>query len=229
MMGATAATQLQDQEKNRKVWAVERALDRARDWCERVTGALGIARTKKETLRILELEPEVTSARDALTLAAREYELACGVPAPLSTGPQLRPSTVAALRTTNDEFRQIDDEVSRCEREINRLRPQIVQLTKTLAAQGAFPAFSTSDSDPASEAVLDSIYPERRAIRANNVHGVQLAIQKSVQLQTEFAELIAQLDKVTGEWNVARVRRDAIFAEFQAQGAGDDLVASKTS
>lgn len=215
MTGALMAT---TQERNRKSAAAARALDHARDLYERVTGALGIARKQKKALLILELEPELTNARDALTLAAREYEVTCGVPAPLSTGPTVKPGTVNALRAANSEFCAIDDEVARCEREINLLRPQVAALTKTLATQGALPVFSTNSPDPASEAVLDSIYPERRAIRANNVQGVQSTIHKSVQLQTNLAELKATLDKAVGDWNIAREKRDAMLAEFQAQG-----------
>lgn len=211
-MGATAATA---QEKNRKIAAAERAFDRARDWYQRVTGALGIAREQKKALRVVELESEVAEASAALSSAAKEYETVTGVPAPLSAGvPQVKPGTVSAVRATNSEFRAIDDEVARCEREINRLSPQIAQIEAALARQGVL-RVSDSPSNAESERVLDQLYPERVQIRSRNIDNTQRTVRDNVELQTRLFELKTLLEKTIGDWNVAREKRDAMFATFQ--------------
>lgn len=212
MTDALAAT---TQDKNRKIATVERAFDAARDLFDRLTGALATARRQRQTLKLFELEPEVAQARDALTLAAREYKAVTGIDAPQSTVPQPKPGTVTALRATNLEFRQLDDEVSRCEREINRLSPRIAQIEAALARQGVL-RVSDSPSNPESERVLDSIYPERVQIRLRNIDNTQRTLRDNIQLQASFAELKASLEKVIREWKKAREKRDAMFAEFRA-------------
>lgn len=218
MNAAETVATTKEQERNRQVAKVERALDQARDRHDQVAGALAMARREKKTLRIIELESELVEAAAALKIAAQEYERVCGVPAPLSARQSPpKPGTVAALRAANPEFRAIDDEVADCERQMNRLAPQIARIEKALAAQGPL-SIPNSPQHPETERYLDSVYPERIALRANNIESVQRTVRNSVQLQTTLADLKQQLEQVTKKRARAMTGRDAMLAEFQAQG-----------
>ncbi|MGH9735810.1 MAG: hypothetical protein ACRD8A_14615 [Candidatus Acidiferrales bacterium] len=204
------------QEENRKYMQLANVLDQARDWLTRVTGQLTAARKAKKAVQTLELESAFSQASEAFGKAAAEYEAFTGVPAPLSTGPQLKPGTVAALRASSEEFRRLDDEVAGCEHAMNRLHPQIVALEQVIAAQVAIPVFGSADESAAAEAVLDSIYPERVGLRADNVGRIQFLRTKTVHLQRQRADLKSQLETVTARWNAVRATRDKMFAQFEA-------------
>lgn len=209
------ATVMQPQEANHKSASVTRAFDQTRDCLDQLKGQLAIARRDKRHLRILELEAELPQAIDALAKATHEYERHFGVTLPRSTGPELKLDSANALRATNDEFRKIDDEANKYEREINFLEPQVQKIEKALAALGPVPSGGPA-SDPAAEAVLDQIYPERIGIRMKNIERLNGAVRSNVELQIQLADLRERLAKFINAWTVARTRRDAMFAEYLA-------------
>lgn len=205
---ATTGT-IQQQEVNRKRASVERALDRARDFYERVKGQLSSARKAKQTLRVIELESEEKLATDALDKAAHEFESTFGIRAPLSAEPQPKPESVAALRDANAAFRLADDEVARLERERDRLLAQIGPLTTTLEKERATFSF-TSTSNPIVDAVLSEVYPDLRPNMAGPVRDQNIA-----RLSIELADLQERFRKTEAERLEATAKRDALLEQLR--------------
>lgn len=203
----TAAMQ---QEQNRRFAKVANAFCQARDWLDKVTGQLGAARRDKKALRVLELESELTEATAARNKAASEYKSVTGVDAPLSTVPQPRAGTLAALRAANAEFRRLDDEVAQLERERDKLLAQIGPLETTLKKErGAF-SF-TSTSNPLVDAVISSIYPDVRPNTAGVLHG-----QKVANMSIELAGLNEEFHKTETQRLEAMRKRDEMFEQLRA-------------
>jgi hypothetical protein len=216
MRGEAIVTAAATQEANRQTAKVERALDRARDWHDRVKGELGTARKAKKALRVIELEAELAQAADALNAAACAYETVCGVPAPLSATPQPKPGTVMALCAANPELRAAYDEISRCERRINVLRPQVERIEKVLAAQGGVFVSPATSENSAAETTLDVIYPERVGIRASNSERLLRGNQNDAQLRKTLAELKNELATIEGDLAKATAKRDALLPQTRA-------------
>lgn len=206
----TAAMQ---QEQNRRFAKVANAFCQARDWLDKVTGQLGAARRDKKALRVIELESELTEATAALNKAASEYKSVTGVDAPLSTVPQPKPGTVAALRAANAEFRRLDDEVAQLERKRDKLLTQIGPLTTTLEKERATFSF-TSTSNPIVDAVLSEVYPDLRPNMAGPVRDQNIA-----RLSIELADLQERFRKTEAERLQAMAKRDAMFAQYLAETA----------
>lgn len=205
---ATAATQTQEQ--NRRYAKLANALDAARDQLDKVIGQLGIARRNKKVLRMAELEVELSEAKDAFNKAVRDCE-SIGISIPLSTEPQAKPGTVAALRATNPEFRQIDDEVARFEREHDRLLAQIGPLIAALEKERATFSFSVTPN-PLADAVLQTIYPDVRPDSGGVLKNKNIA-----HMSLDLANLTEQFNKTEAERAEATVKRDAMLAALRGK------------